>query len=94
MFLLSSYLLLADSKKKFLNKGGLFTEFANKNKGTYDMKRVIKEQETKLPNYPVIKINNTARDSTMKKLSIIEKAKDVIDKNNLNRVRELLTQSK
>ena len=78
-----------------MNKGGLFTEFANKNKGTYDMKRVIKEQEIKMPNYPVIKVNNSSRTSKSdKKVSLFDKAKDVVEKNNLTRVRELLNQGK
>jgi hypothetical protein len=78
-----------------LNKGGLFTEFANKNKGTYDMKRVIKEQEIKLPNYPVIKIGKNLRVSKAdKNVSVFEKAKNIIEKNNLHRVRDMLTQSK
>ncbi len=84
-----------DSKKSFLNKGGLFTEFANKNKGTYDMKRVIKEKEIKLPNYDFIKVNNISRTTkASKKVNLFEKAKDIVEKNNLNRVKELLNQGK
>jgi hypothetical protein len=86
-------LLLKDSKKSFLIKGGLFTEFANKNKGTYDMKRVIKEQESKLPNYPVIKLSQSVKNKELKKISLYDEAKQIVEKNNLNKVRDMLSQT-
>jgi hypothetical protein len=55
------------------------------------MKRVIKEQESKMPNYPVIKVSQSVKNKESKKISLYDQARKVVETNNLNKVRDIFS---
>lgn len=99
-----SYVIMNDHSRAFLNKGGLFTEFSNKNKAIIEMKKferqkrkVLEEEKAK----PEEKTNKEAsKDSFKSKYKIkrnakevspvISKAKEVIENKRLYKIKRFL----
>jgi hypothetical protein len=82
-------------KKGFNIKGGLFTEFANRNKVVIDLNR--KERMEKQQMSPITHSSRFTRSPTRltnePKETLVDRANEVIEKNHLYKIKNALTRS-